>query len=199
MRRLFVGAVENDEELLRSLRSDSEEAFTCVYDRYHRLLYVLAYRYLKDTAFAEDATQHVFMRLWESRALLVAGMNLRNFLYTMMKNHVLNVIRDQNTAIEKNYEIAQSAPEYEDELLAKIEEKDMMRRLYEEIDRLPEQKRLVCLYKLRGNLSNQEIAERMRISVPTVKTHYAQAIKALRIRFEKLFLILLCLWGSSCG
>ena len=185
--------------MLRSLRSDSEEAFTCVYERYHRLLYVLAYRYLKDTAFAEDATQHVFMRLWESRALLVAGMNLRNFLYTMMKNHVLNVIRDQNTAIEKNYEIAQSAPEYEDELLAKIEEKDMMRRLYEEIDRLPEQKRLVCLYKLRGNLSNQEIAERMRISVPTVKTHYAQAIKALRIRFEKLFLILLCLWGSSCG
>lgn len=199
MRRLFVGAVENDEELLRSLRSDSEEAFTCVYERYHRLLYVLAYRYLKDTAFAEDATQHVFMRLWESRALLVAGMNLRNFLYTMMKNHVLNVIRDQNTAIEKNYEIAQSAPEYEDELLAKIEEKDMMRRLYEEIDRLPEQKRLVCLYKLRGNLSNQEIAERMRISVPTVKTHYAQAIKALRIRFERLFLVLLSLWGSSCG
>lgn len=199
MRRLFVGAVENDEELLRSLRSDSEEAFTCVYERYHRLLYVLAYRYLKDTAFAEDATQHVFMRLWESRALLVAGMNLRNFLYTMMKNHVLNVIRDQNTAIEKNYEIAQSAPEYEDELLAKIEEKDMMRRLYEEIDRLPEQKRLVCLYKLRGNLSNQEIAERMHISVPTVKTHYAQAIKALRIRFERLFLVLLSLWGSSCG
>lgn len=199
MRHLFVGAAGSDEELLDALRSDGEEAFTCVYERYHRLLYVLAYRYLKDTAFAEDATQHVFMRLWESRALLVAGMNLRNFLYTMMKNHVLNVIRDQNTAIEKNYEIAQSAPEYEDELLAKIEEKDMMRRLYEEIDRLPEQKRLVCLYKLRGNLSNQEIAERMHISVPTVKTHYAQAIKALRIRFERLFLVLLSLWGSSCG
>ena len=199
MRRLFVGAVENDEELLRSLRSDSEEAFTCVYERYHRSLYVLAYQYLKDTAFAEDATQHVFMRLWESRALLMPGMNLRNYLYTMMKNHVLNVIRDNNTAIEKNYEIAQFAPEYEDELLAKIEEKDMMRRLYEEIDRLPEQKRLVCLYKLRGNLSNQEIAERMHISVPTVKTHYAQAIKALRIRFERLFLVLLSLWGSSCG
>ena len=153
MRRLFVGVVETDEELLRSLRSDSEEAFTCVYERYHRSLYVLAYQYLKDTAFAEDATQHVFMRLWESRALLMPGMNLRNYLYTMMKNHVLNVIRDNNTAIEKNYEIAQFAPEYEDELLAKIEGEDMRRRLYEEIDRLPEQKRQVCLYKLRGNLS----------------------------------------------
>ena len=199
MRRLFVGVVETDEELLRSLRSDSEEAFTCVYERYHRSLYVLAYQYLKDTAFAEDATQHVFMRLWESRALLMPGMNLRNYLYTMMKNHVLNVIRDNNTAIEKNYEIAQFAPEYEDELLAKIEGEDMRRRLYEEIDRLPEQKRQVCLYKLRGNLSNQEIAERMHISIPTVKTHYAQAIKALRIRFERLFLVLLSLWGSSCG
>mgnify|MGYP000261343245 CR=1 FL=1 len=35
-------------------------------------------------------------------------------------------IRNNNSALEKNYEIVQSSPEYEDELLAKIEEKDMM-------------------------------------------------------------------------
>lgn len=93
------------------------------------------------------------------------------------ENHVLNEIRNNNSALEKNYEIVQSSPEYEDELLAKIEEKDMMEHFYQAIEHLPEQKRQVCLYKLKGNLSNQEIADKMSISVPTVKTHYAQAIK----------------------
>ena len=85
----------------------------------------------------------------------------------------------------------------EDELLIKIEEQDMMSHFYQAIDHLPEQKRQVCLYKLKGNLSNQEIADKMNISVPTVKTHYAQAIKILRAHFERLFLFLLYLWNSS--
>ena len=73
----------------------------------------------------------------------------------------------------------------------------MMEHFYQAIEHLPEQKRQVCLYKLKGNLSNQEIADKMSISVPTVKTHYAQAIKILRTHFERLFLFLLYLWNSS--
>ena len=180
----FQKSIRSDEDLLSALREGSEDAFTVIYERYHKLLYVLAYKYLKNSFAAEDAVQQVFLRLWESHSLL-------------MKNHVLNEIRNNNSALEKNYEIVQSSPEYEDELLAKIEEKDMMEHFYQAIEHLPEQKRQVCLYKLKGNLSNQEIADKMSISVPTVKTHYAQAIKILRTHFERLFLFLLYLWNSS--
>ncbi|WP_297902893.1 RNA polymerase sigma-70 factor [uncultured Parabacteroides sp.] len=193
----FQKSIRNDEDLLTSLRAGSEDAFTVIYERYHKLLYVLAYKYLKSTYSSEDAVQQVFLKLWETRSLLMVNVNLRNYLYTMLKNHVLNEIRNNNSAVEKNYEIVQSTPEYEDELLVKIEEQDMMSHFYQEIDHLPEQKRQVCLYKLKGNLSNQEIADKMNISVPTVKTHYAQAIKILRTRFERLFLFLLYLWNSS--
>lgn len=193
----FQKPMRSDEDLLASLRQGSEDAFTVIYERYHKLLYVLAYKYLKSTYSSEDAVQQVFLKLWEARSLLMVNVNLRNYLYTMLKNHVLNEIRNNNSAVEKNYEIVQSAPEYEDELLIKIEEQDMMSHFYQAIDHLPEQKRQVCLYKLKGNLSNQEIADKMNISVPTVKTHYAQAIKILRAHFERLFLFLLYLWNSS--
>jgi RNA polymerase sigma-70 factor (ECF subfamily) len=63
--------------------------------------------------------------------------------------------------------------------------------IYQAIGQLPEQKRLVCLYKLRENLSNQEIAERMGISLPTVKSHYTQAIKMLRAALTHLFVLIL--------
>ena len=193
----FQKSIRSDEDLLTSLRQGSEDAFTVIYERYHKLLYVLAYKYLKSTYSSEDAVQQVFLKLWEARSLLMVNVNLRNYLYTMLKNHVLNEIRNNNSAVEKNYEIVQSAPEYEDELLIKIEEQDMMSHFYQAIDHLPEQKRQVCLYKLKGNLSNQEIADKMNISVPTVQTHYAQAIKILRAHFERLFLFLLYLWNSS--
>lgn len=193
----FQKSMRSDEDLLASLRQGSEDAFTIIYERYHKLLYVLAYKYLKSTYSSEDAVQQVFLKLWEARSLLMVNVNLRNYLYTMLKNHVLNEIRNNTSAVEKNYEIVQSAPEYEDELLIKIEEQDMMSHFYQAIDRLPEQKRQVCLYKLKGNLSNQEIADKMNISLPTVKTHYAQAIKILRTHFERLFLFLLYLWNSS--
>ena len=193
----FQKSIRSDEDLLTSLRQGSEDAFTVIYERYHKLLYVLAYKYLKSTYSSEDAVQQVFLKLWEARSLLMVNVNLRNYLYTMLKNHVLNEIRNNNSAVEKNYEIVQSAPEYEDELLIKIEEQDMMSHFYQAIDHLPEQKRQVCLYKLKGNLSNQEIADKMNISVPTVKAHYAQAIKLLRADFERLFLFLFFLWNSS--
>ncbi|MDL2256227.1 RNA polymerase sigma-70 factor [Parabacteroides sp. OttesenSCG-928-K15] len=187
---------EDDRQLLSLLKKENERAFTAIYERYHKLLYVIAYNYLKSAEQAEDAVQFVFLKLWEARKALMIEVNLKNYLFTMLKHHVLNEIRNNLTAIEKNYEMAQSSPEYEDGLIARIEEKELMERFYEAIDRLPEQKKQVCLLKLQGNLSNQEIAERMQISVPTVKTHYAQSIKMLRTYFERMLLVLIILFIS---
>lgn len=179
--------IADDDALLAALKQDSEAAFTRIYEQYHKLLYALALRYLKCNEPAEDAVQQVFLKLWEARQLLPASANLRNYLYTMLKNGVLNEIRNQTSAMEKNYELAQAAPAYEEELLAKLEERELRTAVYRAIGQLPEQKRLVCLYKLQGGLSNQEIADKMHLSVPTVKTHYAQAIKLLRERLGRLF------------
>ena len=182
---------QTDDELLILLQKGNERAFTAIYERYHKLLYVLAYKYLKDNDTAKDAVQQIFLKLWESRSLFSIHINLRNYLYTMLKNHLLNEIRNNFTALEKNYELAQETIEYENEILSKLEEKEMTEQLYRAIDSLPEQKKAVCLYKLKDSLSNQEIAEKMQISIPTVKTHYSQAIKLLREHFDKLLILLL--------
>ena len=182
---------QTDVELLILLQKGNERAFTAIYERYHKLLYVLAYKYLKDNDTAKDAVQQIFLKLWESRSLFSIHINLRNYLYTMLKNHLLNEIRNNYTALEKNYELAQETIEYENEILSKLEEKEMTEQLYRAIDSLPEQKKAVCLYKLKDSLSNQEIAEKMQISIPTVKTHYSQAIKLLREHFDKLLILLL--------
>jgi RNA polymerase ECF-type sigma factor len=50
------------------------------------------------------------------------------------------------------------------------------------------------LLKIEYGLSNQEIADRMGITVPTVKSHYTQAIKALRNAIESLIMWFPVIW-----
>ena len=138
---------------------------------------------------AEDVVQHVFSRLWEFRSELRVGISLKNYLFTMTKNHVLNLIRNENSAIAKNYEMSQSASPYEDNLIEKLEKKELMSSFYKAVDMLPAQKRDICLMKVQEELTNQEIAERMNLSVNTIKTHYSEALKLLRIHLSKMLII----------
>ncbi|EGF52821.1 RNA polymerase sigma factor [Bacteroides clarus] len=178
----------DDETLFARVERGDVEAFTVVYKKYHKLLYVLAYRYLMNKTMAEDAVQHVFTRFWEFRSELRVGVSLKNYLVTMTKNHILNVIRNENTAVAKNYEMAQSTPEYEDTLVENLEKKELMSLFYQALDKLPSQKREICMMKVRDELTNQEIAERMHLSVNTIKTHYSEALKLLRAHLHKLLI-----------
>ncbi len=186
---LYIQDKKEEEDILLSRLRDGDSAtFTIIYEKYHRLLYVLAYKYLKNTSMAEDAVQQVFMKFWESRLFLVEQMNLRNYLYTMMKNWVLNELRNHNNALKKNYELIQETSGYDDSLLKYLENKDLMSHFYRILEQLPKQKRQVCLYKLKYGLSTQEIADSMHLSIPTVKTHFTQGLKLIRGKMEKLLI-----------
>ncbi len=178
-----------DNELFRRIKQGDRAAFTSIYERYNKMLYLLASRYFQNSTMAEDAVQHVFTRLWEFRSDIYVDLNARNYLFTMMKNYVLNVIRNENSAIEKNYQIAYSEQIYDDSLIEKIEEEELKSILNRAIAQLPEQKRMICLMKMEGKLTNQEIGEQMNLSANTVKTHYFQSIKILRAKLYSMLTI----------
>ena len=184
MRLIFDG------QLYNGLSIGKAEAFASVFDRYHRLLYALAYRYLKSGPEAEDAVQHTFMRLWEQRETFDFSEGLRSLLFTILKNYILNELRHQRIVLEKHEELLQQNSEEEDVMKA-LEDADFRRHLRSVIGKLPPQKQKICLMKIEQGLSNQEIADKLHITIPTVKSHYTQAIKQLRGMIDKLILILL--------
>jgi len=180
-----------DFELLNQLRQGNEKAFSIVFDTYHRYLYVLACRYLMSDIYAEDAVQYTFMRLWEGKESFDYKTGIKNLLFTILKNYILNEIRHNNMAIQKNYELAQLIDEKDTNFLPKLEDADFKSHLYRFIDQLPPQKREVCLLKIQQEMTNQEVAYTMKISVPTVKSHYTQVIKLLRTQLDKIVIVLI--------
>lgn len=51
--------------------------------------------------------------------------------------------------------------------------------------------------KIREEMSNKEIAERLNVSINTAKTHYAEALKLLRRELLKLLMIIIILMLSA--
>ena len=168
-----------DRELFRRIKQGSEEAFRVVYGKYHRILYAVALKMLKDRSAAENAVQHVFVKLWIGRQEMTVMLSLRNYLYTMTRNYILNYLRSRNTELVHSYRLAQLIPEASDPLDAQIE-------------RLPTQKRQV-MYLRKAGYSNPEIAEMLNLSVNTVRSHYQEGVKLLKSRFGHIVLLIFIL------
>lgn len=183
--------IENeDHALLLLIKKGDKDAFVAIYHKYHPYLYSLALRYLKNVEAAEETVQHVFVKLWESVRHIEIEINLKNYLYTMTKNYILNYFRDNKKTVSINYVNAQEEILDEDDFPTLLEEMQLLEILKQGIENLPTRKKEVCEMKMEGNVSNQEIADRMGISIHTVKSHYQEAIKMLRNYFHKMKLML---------
>lgn len=187
-----------DQNLYKKLQAGDEKAFLYLFDKYNRLLYALSYRYLKSSDDAEDAVQYTFMKLWERRESLSLGDNIKSLLFTILKNYILNELRHHKIILEKHYEIASNSQIEDDSFLHRLEETDLKKHLYRIIHNLPTQKRTICLLKIEKNLTNQEIATEMNLSIATVKSHYTQAIKMLRTEIECLSIAITALISVLC-
>ena len=187
MEKNFTDYVRNeDHALFLLIKKRDKDAFAAVYQKYHRYLYLLAVKYLKDAQLAEDAVQHVFVKLWETTKNIEIEINLKNYLYTMTKNYILNTIRDHKEEISLSYANAQIDIPGQDDIIKALEDKQMKSILYQGVESLPPQKKEVCLRKLETTDSNQQIADKMGISVHTVKSHYQESVKILRSYFQQI-------------
>ncbi len=183
--------IENeDHALFLLIKKGDKDAFVPVYHKYHSYLYSLALRYLKNVEAAEEAVQHVFVKLWESTRHIEIEINLKNYLYTMTKNYILNYFRDNKKMVSINYVNAQEEISDGNDFSTLLEEMQLSEILRQGIEKLPNRKKEICKMKMEGSISNQEIADRMGISIHTVKSHYQEAIKMLRDYFRKMKLML---------
>lgn len=169
-----------DIELLKHIRAGSEKAFREIYDRYHVQMYYIAKKYVKDSSLAKDAVQEIFVKLWEKRNKLDENKSIKGFLFTMLRNHVLNMIRDRKKDIV-------SVSEVDRELLPKknLTEDEMVYKEYHDIVKegmaeLSERKREVFELRAMNGHSNSEVAEILKINIRTVKTHYYNSSKFIR-------------------
>jgi RNA polymerase sigma-70 factor (ECF subfamily) len=169
-------------ELTYKIKQGSSEAFKELYDRHHRQCYYLAKQYLKDQNLAKDAVQDVFLKLWNKRQNLVTSSSIEGLLFTMLKNHLLNMIRDENNRKKVVDEVKRTAQNREtrnstEEEVLFSEYKSLFQKA---VVKLSPAKQEVFELRSSKGLSNAEVAEERDVSEHTVKTQYYLGSKFIR-------------------
>lgn len=169
---------KEEKRILRRLKLGDNGVFEELYLRYHKRLYGLAFKYLKSRELAEDAVHDTFIKLWEKRSSIHS--DLKGFLFTSVRNHVLNMIRNHKRKVLKHIQIEQqrkkSSNKTEDVIIYSEYQQILARGLKE----LPDGKREIFNLKTVQKLSNQEIADQLGISIHTVKSQYYHASKFIK-------------------
>lgn len=173
----------DETNVARRIALSDEKAFKWAYDNYAPMLFALAYKILEDSEEARGAVQAVFVKLWEEREDLHVSRSLRNYLYTCTKHYVLNRVRRLDNERRHSVLIALQTTPFELSPEEELSKKEDEVRLRGAMAALPPQQSHVLSLKMEG-LSNDEIARKMGISVPTVKFHYFQLIRSLRHKLK---------------
>lgn len=162
------------------LRNGDTQALEEIYWEYCEDLHGLALHYLRDEQLAEDAVQDVFLNIWNNRRDLDTELSLSGFLFTSLKNHVLNMMKIHKRRILRQYEytgINKPNDQNPDDALIISDYKSALNR---GLQKLPPTKRHVYELKIFGGFKNDEIANHLGISVNTVKSHYSLAKKSIK-------------------
>lgn len=171
---------KDDVELAGLIKNGNQLAFATIFDRYNKQLYFMAYRYLKSHEMAEDAVQQIFVNFWINRNKINENLNVRSFLFTSLKNHTLNVIRNHHKAIEKNYEVLMDSIDDCNEADEFEESFEMTALIEKAVENLSPKRRQIFYLKITEGYSNQEVADKLNISVNTVKVQYYHILKEIK-------------------
>ncbi|RBL91838.1 hypothetical protein DF182_04340 [Chitinophaga flava] len=169
-----------DDELLALLREESTAAFVEIYQRYWRGLYTAASRRVKSRELAEEMIQDLFTGLWMNRSLLQVNVSLQAYLYTSIRNQVLNHFEKEDVRKRYREQLKATATEQDHSMEEAINSNDLSGLLARQVARLPSKCREVYLMSRQQHIPNREIAARMQISEKTVESHLTKALKILK-------------------
>lgn len=187
--------MENGNQLIESLKKGERSAFEKIYYDYYAMLYNLGLQYLQDQNEAYEVVQNSFMKLWEVHRQININSNIRNYLFTLVKNNCLNQLKRRQLVLNHHEKIRSKELDYQYESLNRLsydymEYKELKEKIDEAIESLPEHcKRVFSLSRFEG-LRNGEIADQLNISEKTVEAHITKALKLLRFNLKKYLYIL---------
>ena len=159
----------DDNELLAAIVQGNHAAFTFLIGKHHQMFYRVAYRFMYQQSEAEDVVQEAFLRLWERPDKWDSSH--KNKFTTWFYRVVVNLCLDKNKKkkpmqLVEGYDMADARHTQLDAM--EIEQQQTM--LMSKIANLPERQKVavtLCFYE---ELSNQEAADIMQLSVRALRS-----------------------------
>ncbi|WEK18071.1 MAG: RNA polymerase sigma-70 factor [Candidatus Pedobacter colombiensis] len=177
----FNYKILSDAKLIKLLQASDHNAYTEIYNRYFQVLFVQARKKLKDEDLAKDILQEIFAKIWIKRETHLIPTNLTGYLYTLMKNRILDLYLHQQ--VEAKYIqslkglMATGRGTGTD---ARVREKECSAHINKEIAALPPKMRQIFELSRKKQLTYKEIAAKLNTNENNVSKQINNGLKVLR-------------------
>jgi len=178
----------NDEQLMTLLSEGSEVAFSKIYDRYWKLLYISAHNVLQQKEAARDVVQEVFLSLWQRRSVVQIE-SLKGWLLQAVRFQVFKAFRAEKASNDfyKRLSLVSKDIITQDPLLFK----ELHGAMLDAIRSLPDDQLAVFNMNREGGMTYNQIAIEKNISIKTVEKKMSQVLRHLRNSLDKTLFIFL--------
>jgi RNA polymerase sigma factor (sigma-70 family) len=165
--------LRSDEQLVALFRAGNDAAFSVIHDRYRQRLFVYARQMLGGSRQdAEDALQDVFLRAYSSLRVSDRPVSLRAWLYRVAHNRCIDHLRKP---IPPAIDLFETSRRPLHDPIAEAERRDDLRRLIQDVRRLPDQQRSALLMREMDGLSYAELGDALGVSLQAVKSLLVRA------------------------
>lgn len=153
-----------------------EFMFTC----YYRPLVLWTDTILNDIPAAEDLVQEFLVDFWQQHVYeRISSGGIRGYVFMAVRNRALKLLEKRDPLREASAEL----PEKDDGCEANWWTEEMIQTIEAEINKLPPRMKEILNAVYINGLSYRETAEKLGISVATVKTSLVTALKRIRSVF----------------
>ena len=191
-----------DEVLVERARAKDEAAFEELIGRYEDKLYRLAMRFVRNETDAQEILQDAFLSAWRNLPTFEGRAQFGSWMYRVTVNAALMLLRSRNRhpevtiddvepsilndAVVENGQM-RATNDWSQRPDEQLQSGEMRKHIQTSVDALPDGLRTVFLLRDVEELSTEDTAEMLGMSVPAVKTRLHRARLALREAIGRYF------------
>ena len=188
---------QEEAAIVAELKAGSEAAYAWLIGEFQQPIYGLVYRVVNDPADAADTTQEVFMKVFRGMKHFHGESSLKTWIYRIALHEAANRRRwwfrhkaketsiqpaDTETAGVGEHEMQVALTDHADSPFDNVAHLEVQARVEEELKKVPEPYRTTLILRDLEEMSYEEIAEVLEISLGTVKSRLTRGRQALRQR-----------------
>src|SRR5499427_8601040 len=192
-----IGARSQEAAVIQELKAGSEDAYAWLIGEFHQPIYSLVYRMMNDPSDAADTTQEVFLKVFRGMKHFHGESSLKTWIYRIALHEAANRRRwwfrhkaketsiepaeSEGTGLTENaMQLALTDPA--DSPFDSVAHREVQHRVEEELRKVPEPYRTTLILRDLEEMSYEEIADVLEVSLGTVKSRLTRGRQALRQR-----------------
>lgn len=174
---------KSDLELFQLIKQREKGALEAVFNRYYESLCRFGIAYENDLDVVQEKVSDVFIQLWNSHDRIHEIQKPKPYLYVVVKNKLMEPVSYQKLkqTLDKGVEDEYStSPSIEQEIIDQEQREMYVRKIQGILDQIPKKSRQIFEMSRLDELKYKEISEILGVSIKTVESHMAIALRTIR-------------------